>query len=124
MGARKTPTKPTEKNVVTKKGPSKPVIKRVRRKKETFSSYIYKVLKQVHQDTKISKTSMAVMNSFIFDLFEQISLEASKLVRNSKKHTLSSREIKSSVKLILPGELARHAIIEGSKALNKYNRSS
>ena len=125
MGARKTPTKQTEKNAVTKKGTSKPTkAKRIRRKKETFSAYIYKVLKQVHQDTKISKTSMAIMNSFIYDLFEQISLEASKLVRNSKKHTLSSREIKSSVKLILPGELARHAIIEGSRAVNKYNRSS
>ena len=86
---------------------------------ETFSVYIYKVLKQVHQDTGISKKSMNIMNSFINDIFERIALEASKLVRYNKKHTLSAREIQSAVKLLLPGELAKHAIIEGAKAVNK-----
>ena len=91
---------------------------------ETFSVYIYKVLRQVHQDTGISKKSMAIMNSFINDIFERISLEASKLVRYNKRQTLSAREIQSSVKLLLPGELAKHAIIEGSKAVNKIVETS
>ena len=60
------------------------------------------------------------MNSFIYDVHEKIALEASKLVRYNKKHTLSAREIQSAVKLLLPGELAKHAIIEGAKAVNKY----
>ena len=87
---------------------------------ESFSVYIYKVLKQVHNDTGVSKKSMAIMNSFINDVFEKIALEASKLVRYNKKHTLSAREIQSAVKLLLPGELAKHAIIEGAKAVNKF----
>eukprot|EP00340_Litonotus_pictus_P006642 CAMPEP_0170528608 /NCGR_PEP_ID=MMETSP0209-20121228/14135_1 /TAXON_ID=665100 ORGANISM="Litonotus pictus, Strain P1" /NCGR_SAMPLE_ID=MMETSP0209 /ASSEMBLY_ACC=CAM_ASM_000301 /LENGTH=124 /DNA_ID=CAMNT_0010819967 /DNA_START=72 /DNA_END=446 /DNA_ORIENTATION=- len=94
--------------------------KRKKAKHETFSTYIYKVLKQVHTDTGISKKSMAIMNSFIYDLHEKIALEASKLVRYNKKHTLSAREVQSAVKLLLPGELAKHAIIEGAKAVNKY----
>ena len=106
--------------VDTKTGDKK--AKRTRRH-ETFSVYIYKVLKQVHQDTGISKRSMAIMNSFINDIFERISLEASKLVRYNRKHTLSAREIQSSVKLLLPGELAKHAIIEGAKAVNKIAES-
>ena len=109
-----------KKSVDTKTGDKK--AKRTRRH-ETFSVYIYKVLKQVHQDTGISKRSMAIMNSFINDIFERISLEASKLVRYNKKHTLSAREIQSSVKLLLPGELAKHAIIEGAKAVNKIAES-
>ena len=109
--------KPTD----TKTGDKKS--KRTRRH-ETFSVYIYKVLKQVHQDTGISRKSMAIMNSFINDIFERISLEASKLVRYNKKHTLSAREIQSSVKLLLPGELAKHAIIEGAKAVNKIAESA
>jgi histone H2B len=60
---------------------------------ETYSVYIYRVLKQVHPETGISKRSMSIMNSFINDLFEKISGEASKLVRYNKKQTLSSREI-------------------------------
>ena len=110
-----------KKPVDTKTGDKK--AKRTRRH-ETFSVYIYKVLKQVHQDTGISKRSMAIMNSFINDIFERISLEASKLVRYNKKHTLSAREIQSSVKLLLPGELAKHAIIEGAKAVNKIAESA
>ena len=94
--------------------------KRRKARHESFSVYIYKVLRQVHNDVGISKKSMSIMNSFINDIFEKISLEASKLVRYNKKHTLSAREIQSSVKLLLPGELAKHAIIEGAKAVNKF----
>jgi len=127
MGPKKTPatettgtaskTTPAVKKVV-KKGDEKKGKRRTRH--ETFSVYIYKVLKQVHNDTGISKKSMNIMNSFINDIFERIALEASKLVRYNKKHTLSAREVQSAVKLLLPGELAKHAIIEGAKAVNKF----
>ena len=122
MGKEKTP----KGSSINDKTPKKLGIKKLRRPKrnETFSVYIYKVLKQIHQDTGISKKSMSIMNSFINDLFEKIALEASKLVRYNKKHTLSAQDIQSSVKLILPGELARHAIIEGAKAVNKISSSS
>ena len=98
--------------------------KRRRTRHETFSTYIYKVLKQIHNDTGISKRSMNIMNSFVNDCFEKIALEASKLVRCNKRHTLSAREVQSAVKLLLPGELAKHAIVEGCKALNKINSSN
>ena len=87
---------------------------------ETYSVYIYRVLKQVHPETGISKRSMSIMNSFINDIFEKISLEAAKLVRFNKKQTLSSREIQTAVRLLLPGELAKHAVSEGTKAVTKY----
>jgi histone H2B len=92
-----------------------------RKRTETFSVYIYRVLKQVHPETGISKRSMQIMNSFIADIFEKIALEASKLVRYNKKHTLSSREVQTAVRLLLPGELAKHAVSEGTKAVTKYS---
>jgi histone H2B len=95
-------------------------VKKSKKRTETFSLYIYRVLKQVHPDTGISKRSMSIMNSFINDTFERIALEASKLVRYSKKRTLSSREIQTSVRLLLPGELAKHAVSEGTKAVTKF----
>ena len=91
-----------------------------RRRVETFSIYIYKVLKQVHPDIGISKKAMNIMNSFIHDTFDRVATEGSKLVRFNKRRTLSSREVQSAVKLILPGELARHAVSEGTKAVTKY----
>ena len=95
--------------------------KQKKRRTETFSVYIYRVLKQVHPETGISKRSMNIMNSFINDIFEKIALEASKLVRYNKKHTLSSREVQTAVRLLLPGELAKHAVSEGTKAVTKYS---
>ena len=94
----------------------------VRRRKRTehFGIYIFKVLKQVHPDTGISKKSMGVMNSFINDIFDRIAQEAVKLVRYNKKKTLSSREIQTAVRLMLPGELSKHAVSEGTKAVTKY----
>ncbi|CAG8547120.1 7303_t:CDS:1 [Ambispora gerdemannii] len=97
--------------------------KRRKARKETYSSYLYKVLKQVHADTGISNKAMSIMNSFVNDVFERIATEASKLAVYNKKSTISSREIQTAVRLILPGELAKHAVSEGTKAVTKYTSS-
>ena len=99
------------------------VVKRTKKRTETFSIYIYRVLKQVHPETGISKKSMSIMNSFINDIFEKMALEAGKLARYNKKSTLSSREVQTAVRLILPGELAKHAVSEGTKAVTKFTSS-
>ena len=102
----------------------KAAVKRAAPKKkrtETFSVYIYRVLKQVHPETGISKRSMSIMNSFINDVFEKIATEGARLVRYNKKHTLSSREVQTAVRLLLPGELAKHAVSEGTKAVTKFS---
>ncbi len=88
---------------------------------ESYSSYIYKVLKQVHPNTGISKRGMSILNSFINDIFERIALESSRLSRYNKKSTLSSREIQTAVRLLLPGELSKHAVSEGTKAVTKFS---
>ncbi|KAI1287914.1 histone H2B [Mortierella claussenii] len=96
---------------------------RKKTRSETYSSYIYKVLKQVHPDTGISNKAMSILNSFVNDIFERIAGEASKLASYNKRSTISSREIQTAVRLILPGELAKHAVSEGTKAVTKYTSS-
>ena len=71
-------------------------------------------------ETGISKKGISIINSFINDIFERIVGEAGKLARYSKKATLSSREIQTAVRLVLPGELAKHAVSEGTKAVTKF----
>jgi histone H2B len=97
--------------------------KRRSRRKESYSIYIYKVMKQVHPDTGISAKAMSIMNSFVNDVFERIAGEASKLANYNKKSTITSREIQTAVRLLLPGELAKHAVSEGTKAVTKYTSS-
>ncbi|KAK9940005.1 hypothetical protein M0R45_016683 [Rubus argutus] len=94
--------------------------KRPKKSVETYKTYIFKVLKQVHPDIGISSKAMGIMNSFINDIFEKLAAESSKLARYNKKPTITSREIQTAVRLVLPGELAKHAVSEGTKAVTKF----
>ena len=75
---------------------------------------------QVHPDTGISSRAISILNSFITDIFEKIATETAQLARYNKKPTVTSREIQTAVRLILPGELAKHAVSEGTKAVTKF----
>ncbi|KFO87833.1 Histone H2B 1/2/3/4/6, partial [Buceros rhinoceros silvestris] len=90
--------------------------KRKKSRKESYSIYVYKVLKQVHPDTGISSKAMGIMNSFVNDIFERIAGEASRLAHYNKRSTITSREIQTAVRLLLAGQLAKHAVSEGTKA--------
>ncbi|CAN6476976.1 unnamed protein product [Victoria cruziana] len=95
--AEKTPAekKPkSEKRLPGKEGSEKKK-KKLKKGSETYKIYIFKVLKQ----------------------------EASRLARYNKKPTITSREIQTSVRLVLPGELAKHAVSEGTKAVTKFTSS-
>ncbi|XVF19836.1 hypothetical protein REPUB_Repub11eG0145000 [Reevesia pubescens] len=97
--------------------------KRSKKSVETYKIYIFKVLKQVHPDVGISSKAMGIMNSFINDIFEKLAQESSRLARYNKKPTITSREIQTAVRLVLPGELAKHAVSEGTKAVTKFTSS-
>ncbi|XP_052734218.1 uncharacterized protein LOC108319572 [Vigna angularis] len=97
--------------------------KRSKKSVETYKIYIFKVLKQVHPDIGISSKAMGIMNSFINDIFEKLAQESSRLARYNKKPTITSREIQTAVRLVLPGELAKHAVSEGTKAVTKFTSS-
>ncbi len=91
-----------------------------KRRKETWNLYIFKVLKQVHPQIGMSKKAMAVMNHFVTDCFEQVATEAGRLVSYNNKRTLDARAVGAAVKLVFPGELAKHAEKEAQKAVQKY----
>ncbi|GJM97438.1 hypothetical protein PR202_ga14366 [Eleusine coracana subsp. coracana] len=103
-----------------KEGGDKKGRKKAKKSVETYKIYIFKVLKQVHPDIGVSSKAMSIMNSFINDIFEKLAAEAAKLARYNKKPTITSREIQTAVRLVLPGELAKHAVSEGTKAVTKF----
>ena len=81
------------------------------------------VLKQVHPETGVSSKAMSIMNSFVNDIFERTAMEAYRLAHYNKRSTITSREVQTAVRLLLPGELAKHAVSEGTKAVTKYTSS-
>merc|ERR1719240_311604 len=95
-----------------------------RKKKRNYSSFanaIYKITKQVHPDCTMSSKSMSIMNSFVNDILDRMLTEGTKLNRYTKKKTLGVREIQTVARLMLPGELNRHAISEATNAVGKYS---
>ena len=97
-----------------------------KKKNESFALYIYKVLKETsgNKDSKgINKRAMNIMNSLVFDVFDQISAQAAQLIRYTNKRTLTFKEIEACVKLLFPVDLAQHAIQEGRKAVEKFNNN-
>ena len=109
-----------QKNINMSKSDTK---KRRKKRTESYGIYIYKVLKQVHPDTGVSSKAMSIMNSFVCDIFERIAAEASRLSHYNKRSTITSREVQTAVRLLLPGELAKHAVSEGTKAVTKFTSS-
>ena len=98
--------------------------KRKPKRKESYSVYIYRVLKSLHQPLGISSKAMAIMNSFMNDIFERLASEAAALSKKNKKQTISIRDMQSAVKLVLPSDLAKFSVSEGSKAVAKFNASN
>ncbi|KAJ8349525.1 hypothetical protein SKAU_G00246550 [Synaphobranchus kaupii] len=81
------------------------------------------VTKTAGKGGKKRRETMGIMNSFVNDIFERIAGESSRLAHYNKRSTITSREIQTAVRLLLPGELAKHAVSEGTKAVTKYTSS-
>ena len=109
-----------------------------------FIPYIKKVLQQVHPGAEITKNAAIQLNALLNIIGVLIakkgsflcgnemvnkrprkkgSVKAPKKVPVKKKRagTCDSRCIHTGVRLIFPGELAKHAVSEGTRAVTKYS---
>jgi histone H2B len=120
--------------------------KRSRSRVETYHTYIYKVLKQVHpgesrragggdggrdaarpgtsslspRGPRSHPASIARCSPSLRAPRAETGISKKGITIINKKATLSSREIQTAVRLVLPGELAKHAVSEGTKAVTKF----
>eukprot|EP00929_Paragymnodinium_shiwhaense_P011496 TRINITY_DN117273_c0_g1_i1.p1 TRINITY_DN117273_c0_g1~~TRINITY_DN117273_c0_g1_i1.p1 ORF type:complete len:137 (-),score=47.14 TRINITY_DN117273_c0_g1_i1:53-463(-) len=90
---------------------------------ESYERYIFNVLKQIHPKLGISRQAMSIMQSCVQDTFERVATEAGRLCRMGGKDTMSIREVQSAVRLTLPGEIAKHAVNEATKAVDNYKKA-
>ena len=88
-----------------------------RKPRRSWNVYISRSLKTITKSFGISGKAIKIVNSFVNDIVARIAGEAANLVRANKKRTLGSREIQTAVRLVLPAELAKHAMAEGTKAI-------
>jgi histone H2B len=94
---------------------------------ESYAGHIFNVLKQVHPNTGISSKAMSIMNTFVVKLMKIIATVAGRHARPTKtspRSTITSLQIQTAVRILLPEELAKHAMPEASRAVLKYDAST
>ena len=94
------------------------------RKHEKWDIYSYRVLKHMHPDLGISKKAMGITNSFLNDVYERVTGLSAHLCKLNDEKTMTHRHIITAVKLLIPGELGKRAVVEGTMAVNKFLASS
>lgn len=104
-------------------GVQEKVKRRRKRNYQNFYPYIHKVLQQIHPNTGISQKGMQVMNSCVHDIIGRLGQDCEVLRKQQKSRTINVRTVQSSVRLLFPGELAKHAVAAGTKATTKFSAS-
>lgn len=94
----------------------------IMKKKKTrfFETYISKVLKRISDTNGITSNSKQQLNSALCLISRIISTTVITLTEIAKKKTMSEKEIKNALLIVLPSKLAAEAIIEGQKAVLSF----
>jgi histone H3/H4 len=88
------------------------------------ATYITKLLKKNHADTGISRGALQTVEGMIRVFQTELAKTVNCLLETTRSRTLTSRDIQSAVRLALPGELAKHAVSRGTKAISVFNAGS
>lgn len=90
---------------------------------KTVSNVVPRVLKAVHPNLHASRRVKVLVATMLHDFMEKVANECKNLNAANKRLTIDSRSVQTAVRLTLPGELVKHAISEGTKAVTKYSSS-
>ena len=92
-------------------------------KERKFERFIYKVLKQSYKDLGIQSSTMKALNSILLELYDKFGATASQMSKSIGHQILSPQDVQSAAKLLIPGELQKHAVDAGSQALIRFRKS-
>ena len=85
---------------------------------KSYETYIYRVLKAQFPKMSISAKAMETLNDMVLDLIRRYMAVADSLTREKK--TLTYRDVATLTRLLLTGELAKHALRETERACKAY----
>ena len=93
---------------------------RKKKSEPTYARYIHKVMKQVHPDLGISNAAILATNGITETVIARLIARSSGIAKAGKKSTLASKHVQGATKMIMPFDLSKHAISEGTKAVTKF----
>ncbi len=93
---------------------------RKKKKSRFFELYIVKSLQQVSPENGINTDAKQQLNTALCILCRRISDQALALTEYAHKRTISVKEIQNSLKVLVSGELLKHSMSEGTRAVEKF----
>ena len=76
----------------------------------------------MHADNGVSSKAMSIMTTST--TFSSASRPKLRVWLSTEVVRAEVREVQTAVRLLLPGELAKHAVSEGTKAVTKYTSNN
>ena len=110
MASEKSTSKPSNSKKLRRRGSAN---------KGSYDSYIRRVLIGVHPTGGISKNALGVMNSCMEGLERRLATQAGALARHSNTQTMRTKDLEAAVRILFPSGLCSHAIVEGTKAVDR-----
>jgi histone H3 len=89
-----------------------------------FESGVYRVLKQLSNNSGITSNAKQQLNNALCIIARNIASHATIMIQISQKKTISVNDIRDSVYVTLSGELCTNSIIEGEKAVVRYDKDT
>jgi histone H2B len=87
---------------------------------ENYEIYIRRALKTVHPDCRISNDAVLLIQCIVHHLMSKISHQAATLAQTNDAKTVTSRDVQAAVRLVIGGELAKHAVSQSTKAVTNF----
>ncbi|XP_048191294.1 histone H2B-like [Perognathus longimembris pacificus] len=94
-----------------------------RKYKGSFAIYYHRLLKKIHRGLRLSQQMIYILDSFVNDIFKCIASEAGRLAHKTNRSSISSRDIQAAVRLLLPANLSKLAVIQATKALLRFSQN-
>ena len=91
--------------------------------KLNFGTYIHRLQKKADSKTRLSMKALGTIDHMVTNLVTEMAVIIGELNRKTKKQTMSLEDVKAAIKLkCQDGELAKHCVMEGSKAVMKFQK--
>ena len=93
----------------------------IRKKFRYYENYISKILKKISEKSEITLSSRQQLNHFIIILSKKISTVAIELTEISKKKTVSEKEVKNAVRIIMNDDLSSSVIAFAEESVKNFS---